>query len=169
VSVAVEPQHPPQRRTATGRVLSRLLGRPVSVSYRPDGRPEAADLSISAAHGASVLLVVAGAGRLGCDLEPVDTRGETAWRDLLGGYAGLADLVRRETGESVDEAGTRVWCAVECLQKAGEPVGAPLTLESHAGAWTILASAGLRIATCRLALHTEPRPVVAAVLVEERG
>ena len=42
------------------------------------------------------------------------------WRDLLGshGYS-LAELVASQAGEDLTRSATRVWCALECVKKAG--------------------------------------------------
>ncbi|MFC7565009.1 SDR family NAD(P)-dependent oxidoreductase [Actinomadura namibiensis] len=176
VATAVEPDTGDSpddggRRARTARAAGRALGRPAEVRYRPDGRPElAGGPTMSASHGAGVTLCVVAEGRLGCDVEPVAERPAGEWRGLLGDHAALADLIARETGEPPGTARTRVWSALECLRKAGLPADAPLTPTLPGrGAWTVLASGPLRIATFVTALRDVPDPVVFAVLVEGRS
>ena len=153
------------RRARTAQAASHVFGRPVEVRYRPDGRPEVdAEESMSAAHGAGVTLCVASDGSVGCDVEPVAPRSEEEWADLLGRHASLAELVATELDESADAAGTRVWGATECLQKAGL-IDAPLALvPGEGGPWVVFSSGELRIATLVTTLRDHTDPVVCAVL-----
>ncbi|GAA1011001.1 polyketide synthase [Acrocarpospora pleiomorpha] len=167
VAVAVEPGG--ERRAATAVAVGRASGGPVEIRYRPDGRPEIDGGTISAAHGAGLTLAVRAEGPLGCDVEPVAERSPETWAGLLGGHAPLAGLVAAETGDSADAAGTRVWSALECLQKAGLTAAAPLTL-ARAGRdpWVVFASGSLRIATLLTSVRGHHEPVVLAVLAEGR-
>jgi enediyne polyketide synthase len=177
VAVAVEPHGPddPQgvaeRRSVTAVAAGRAFGRPVEIRYRPDGRPEAdGDRAVSASHGAGVTICVAAAGTVGCDVEAVAPRSAEEWRGLLGAHAPLAELVDRETADGIDTAGTRVWAAMECLQKAGVVPVAPLTVTpAQRDAWTVFASGTLRIATLATTLRGGTGPVVFAVLTERRS
>lgn len=157
--------HTAVRRSRTALAAGRALGRPVTVRYRPDGRPQVdGPQTVSAAHGAGLTVCVAAEGTVACDVEPVAARPGTDWEGLLGQYAGLAAAIAAETGENADVAGTRVWTAVECLRKAGEPAGTPLTLARTDGAWTVLACGGLRVATLVTTLRGADAPVVFAIL-----
>ena len=67
-----------------------------------------------------------------------------------------------------DTAATRVWSAVECLQKAGIMAGAPLTvLPGRKEAWVEFAVGGIRIATFVTALRDALEPAVFAFLVHD--
>ncbi|MDG4764715.1 type I polyketide synthase [Solwaraspora sp. WMMD406] len=172
-AVVVEPgpdaDEPAVRRTRTALAAGRTIGAPVTVDHRPDGRPELADRAISAAHGAGVTLCVTGSGPLGCDVEPVAQRSAADWAGLLGGHLPLAELLATELGESLDTAATRVWTAIECLQKVGRPQPVPLThLADGPVGWTILGSGGMRIASLVTSLRDHAGPVAFAVLVEGR-
>ncbi|MFV2096441.1 SDR family NAD(P)-dependent oxidoreductase [Micromonospora sp. LOL_014] len=173
-AVVVEPALPDEdeattRRERTGRAAGRALGRPVSVTHRPDGRPELAGTAVSAAHGAGVTLCVTGTGDLGCDVEAVAARSADEWRDLLGNHLPLAQLLARELAEPLDVAATRVWSAVECLQKIGRPQPTPLSqLTGGPAGWVVLASGSQRIATVATTLRDHPGPVVVAVLAQGR-
>ncbi|WP_433328113.1 type I polyketide synthase [Spirillospora sp. CA-294931] len=174
-AVAVEPVTDPGRvsehRERTTLAAGRALGRSVTVRHRPDGRPEAVGgRTISASHGAGLTLCVAGEGTLACDVEPVADRADGDWAGLLGPHGPLAGLVAAEAGEAHGTAATRVWAAMECLQKAGLPGDAPLTLTpSRRDGWAVLASGGLRIATLVTTLRDVKEPVAFAILVEGRS
>ncbi|HEY0636181.1 MAG TPA: polyketide synthase dehydratase domain-containing protein, partial [Pseudonocardiaceae bacterium] len=177
VHVAVEPHGTEalgveERRAHTAVAAGRALGRKVTVRYRPDGRPEVdGDRAISASHAPGLTLVVAGTGTVGCDVEPVVERSAADWEGLLGGHHALAGVVAKELGEGLDAAATRVWSAIECLQKAGVvPAGAPLTLTpERRDVWTVFASGSLRIATLVTTLRDATDPVVLAVLTDGRS
>jgi enediyne polyketide synthase len=87
------------------------------------------------------------------------------WTDLLGCHGRLAELVAAELGEPLDTAGTRVWTAVECLQKAGVATDAPLALQpGERGAWAVFSCGELRVATLVTTLRDHADAVVCAVL-----
>jgi enediyne polyketide synthase len=172
-SVVVEPDPEPgvqaDRRAQTRLAASRALGREVTVRYRPDGKPEVDGAAISASHGAGVSVVVTGAGRLGCDVEPVAHRTGEDWSGLLGAdLCAVRDLVVTESGEDADTAGTRVWSALECLRKTGTTTRDLTVDRVHADGWVVLSSGDARIATWVTTLNDQPGPVVFAVLSGER-
>jgi enediyne polyketide synthase len=161
ISVSVEPGSG-DRRALTRLVLTRALYRPLQLRYRPDGRPEVdGPESVSVAHADGITLGVAGTGAIGCDVEPV---GAHDWAGLLGPHAALAGQI---SGDPPDAAGTRVWCAQECLTKAGVSAAGPLTLEPGAeDGWVVFAAGALRIATFLTRLRSGAAPTVLAVLAE---
>jgi acyl-CoA thioesterase FadM len=112
------------------RLLTALLPPGDAPRRRPDGRPEAAD-AVSAAHAGPLTLAVAGGTETGCDLEPLTERSEFFWRGVLGPERlNLAQLIARETRETLSQAATRVWTTVEALKKAGaDVVHAPIVLD----------------------------------------
>ncbi|MFD0692202.1 type I polyketide synthase [Actinomadura fibrosa] len=176
MAVAVEPDGEAgggveARRARTALAAERALGHPVRIRYRPDGRPELADgRTISAAHGAGATLCVVAGGTAACDIEAVAERSGPAWEGLLGRHAPLARLIAAENADGHDTAATRVWSAIECLRKAEVPAGAPLTLTPHSGgAWVVLASGPVRIATLATTVRGRPGRVVIAVLAEGRS
>jgi enediyne polyketide synthase len=168
IDVVVEPDLVANRRKNTALALSRARGHKVSVRYRPDGRPQVAGCTVSAAHGAGLTLAVTGPGpdAIGCDVEPVAPRTTTQWGDLLGERISLAELLNAESEDSLDLAATRVWCAIECLQKAGEPPASPLTLAGQSGdGWAVFAAGARRVATFATSIHEADELVVFAFLV----
>jgi enediyne polyketide synthase len=164
LAVSVEPGLDSDRRGHTAIAVGRALGRAIEPRYRPDGRPELPDGGqVTAAHGAGVTLAVVGRSPVGCDVEPVVPRTAEAWADLLGSHETLVALI--DNG-SWDTAATRVWCALESVQKAGEQRDAPLTVsEDTAAGWTLFRSGEVRVATFATALTGVPEQVVLAVAV----
>ncbi len=171
VSVGVE-RGGGDRHTASDRAIGRAARVRVSVRRRPDGRPEVLELpmSVSATHCGELTLGVAGLRPVGCDLERVSSRPASLWRDLLGGDGvRLAEHIAREAGEELDAAATRVWCARECLRKAGMPHDTPLVLESAAtDGWVVLVSGTISIPNGVLRLR-DVGWVGAAVLAGSRN
>jgi hypothetical protein len=119
------------------------------IEYRPDGKPESPDgQSVSAAHAGSLTLAVTGQDPVGCDLEPVQPRRVEVWRDLLGPERfQLAEVAAQAAGENLNTAATRIWCAVECVKKAGGAPDAPIILSRttqdkgvllQSGSWKIV-------------------------------
>lgn len=171
-AVVVEPDpvagEPGDRRAQTELAASRALGRPVTLRYRPDGKPEVDGATISASHGAGVTLVVTGGGRLGADVETVVHRSEDDWAGLLGReLGGVRDLVVAESGEDVDTASTRVWSALECLQKTGTTTRDLVVDRVTADGWVVLSTGDAKVATWVTTLNDVAEPVVFAVLSGE--
>ncbi len=161
------------RRAQTRLAASRVLGRAVTVHYRPDGRPEVEDaggIAISAAHGAGLTIVVAGEGRLSCDVEVVEQRGEPDWTDLLGAdQLPVRDVVVAETGEPLDVSATRVWSALECLRKIGVTTQALTFDRVDPEGWVVLSDGDARIATWVTTVNDLADQVVFAVLSGEEN
>nr|MDT0656852.1 type I polyketide synthase [Micromonospora sp. DSM 115978] len=169
IGVAVEPEQGRHRRAETEVAVGRVLGRPARLRYRPDGRPELDGTdSVSAAHGAGLTLAAVAAGSLGCDVEAVEPRPSEAWAGLLGSNMAVAELLAADDGVGLDVAATTVWSALECLQKAGRTVKAPLTaVPSDRAGWTVFASGTLRIAAFVTALRDGPGQAVFAFLTDQ--
>jgi enediyne polyketide synthase len=167
VDLLVERQPDGEPRPDSTAALRRLLGTPVPIHRRPDGKPEAANgaVAVSAAHAGALLVVAAGPGPLGLDVEPVTERPTAVWQDLLGpDGAALANLVAREAGEDEAAAATRVWAAAEGLKKAGAGVRPPLVLAtSTADGWVVLAAGAWRVATLVTAVRGAPGRLALAV------
>ena len=152
VHVVVERDVSAGRRGRSDRAIQRALGVEMQIRRRRDGKPEIPShraLDVSVAHAGNLTLAAAGPSPLGCDVEEVEARSDSTWRDLLGadGMA-LAELIAKETAESFNRAATRVWVARECLKKAGAMADVSLTLHSLAqDEWALLLAGHLVIAT----------------------
>ncbi|GAA1767285.1 type I polyketide synthase [Luedemannella helvata] len=174
IAVTVEPDAGADRRAATALAIGRALGAPTTVAYRPDGRPEVTGHQVSAAHCAGLTLAVArrGTRTVSCDLElvrgtnPAEILGAGA---LPGGAAALVEAITGATGESPSSAGTRVWCAVECLRKAGIAAGPLVLATAAADGWVLLRSGDLMVSTFVATVHDVAHPLVFAILGQEEG
>jgi enediyne polyketide synthase len=169
MDIVVERQTDGEPRPDSTAALHRLLGQPVPIHRRPDGKPEVAKggpVTVSAAHAGALLLAAAGPGALGCDMEAVTDRPTAVWQDLLGADgAALARLLTQEAGEDEAAAATRVWAARECLKKAGAGVRTPLVLAtSTVDGWVVLAAGACRVATLVTAVRGTPGRLALAVL-----
>ena len=166
VSIVLDADPAVDRRTRSDRALQQALGAPISISRRPDGKPEVASAwEISAAHAENLTLAVAGA--TGCDLEPVAVRSQQMWQDLLGkDRYQLAEMLVREVGEDLNTAATRVWTAVESLRKASAMVATPLVLtDATPDGWVLLKAGSRAIGTFVASVSELSHPLVLAVLV----
>jgi enediyne polyketide synthase len=170
VSVAVCTT-PADRRARSDAALAELVGAERRIVRRPDGRPEGvpeSPLSVSATHAGPLTLAAAASGTLACDLEPVAPRPEAEWLDLLGpDGARLAELLAGALDEPLDAAATRVWCARECLKKAGAMLDTPLLAAEPLAAGCVALTAGpLRCVTWVFPVAEVGGPLALALLTE---
>ncbi|MEU1969839.1 type I polyketide synthase [Micromonospora sediminicola] len=177
VAVNVEPAAEPvvpdvdalhHRRAQTAVAVDRTLGHHVELTYRPDGMPEInAGPRVSVSHGAGLTTVAAAEGHIGCDVEAVTHRDPQVWDDLLGAHTQLARLISAEVGEGTDLAATRVWTAMECLQKAGKQVRSPLVLlPCDRPGWTMFNAGDARVLTFATNVRGVGTQVVFSILAE---
>ncbi|MEJ2039583.1 MAG: SDR family NAD(P)-dependent oxidoreductase, partial [Desulfosarcinaceae bacterium] len=107
---------------------------PARVAWRDSGRPgvdglDRAKLDLSLSHDDRLCLAVSGPGAQGCDVAPITPRSRQAWEDLLGRpHSRLLDPLM-EDGDSLDQAGTRVWAALEAARKALETAALQLEVK----------------------------------------
>jgi enediyne polyketide synthase len=174
VSVAFERDKTPDqardqvlaRRERSTRAIERALGA-CGIIRRADGKPEACDeRDVSASHCGGLTMAVAGRSTVGCDLELVMPRLPEVWRDILGvDRFTLAEVISRETKETLDMAATCVWTSIECLKKAGAGMTAPLVFVGAAtNGWILLASGELKIASCVIKRKGEKEDLAIALL-----
>jgi enediyne polyketide synthase len=92
----------------------------------------------------------------------VRARPAATWRDLLGPER---TALRSGLDGDGDAAATRIWVAVECLQKAGVPAAAPLAVvEQTDDGWLTLACGPLSVATYVTRVRGLGRPIALGVL-----
>ncbi|MDQ1741917.1 MAG: enediyne polyketide synthase, partial [Pseudonocardiales bacterium] len=158
------------RREQTAKALGWALGRPATVRYRPDGKPEVGGgVEVSSSHAAGLTFAVAGGDRpVSCDVEVVNSRSDQDWADLLGPEPfALAQLLAAEREEELSLAATRVWGAVECLRKVGRARIEPITVGEPAGEhWVNLRSGNAHIATFATTVRDVQDPVMFTMLAE---
>jgi enediyne polyketide synthase len=159
-----------QRRARTALAASRAVYRPLPVRYRPDGKPEAEGIAVSASHSSALTLVVAGAGALTCDIETAVERSEEDWAGLLGpDLLAVAELLAQDTGDARTVANTRVWSALECVRKTGDMTQSITVRKVDKDGWALLGNGKDRIATWSTTINDRPDPVVFAVLHREEN
>ena len=166
VSIAFERDENLARRDRSTRAIERALGG-AGIIRCANGKPEACKgRDVSASHSGDLTMAVAGPARVGCDLESVKTRPPAIWSDLLGvERISLAEIIGRETDETLDVAATRVWTAVECLKKAGTGTAAPLVfVTAAANGLVLLASGQLKIVSCVIKTEVVEEDLAIAVL-----
>jgi enediyne polyketide synthase len=172
ISVVINRQGELERRERSNGALREAIGSDVVIHRRGDGRPETnGAMNVSVAHAGDITLAVAGAGAVGCDMEPVVPRTATLWRDLLGEERfNLAGVLASETGEDHDAAATRVWAAGECLKKVGAVLNSPLVIgSSDPDGWVTLSSNSLVIGTYAGRGEEEGKDMVLAVVIGGNG
>jgi len=150
VSVALDVGPGSRRGSDREQALRAVAGESITIVRRFDGKPELTDVdgSISASHSGAVTLIAYGGPILACDIEAVVQRPVAEWGDLLGPErVALAEFIAREMGEGLDVAATRIWSAVECMNKVGLMLTAPLVFKnSTVDGWVILSSGSLGVA-----------------------
>jgi enediyne polyketide synthase len=167
VGIALVPREGPRRRIPSDTAIAAAARRPVRLERRADGRPEVADLGVSAAHVDGMTLAVAADGTVTCDVEAAVARGEAVWRDLLGAdRLALAGRIAGELHEELDTAAARVWAAAECVRKAGLSNREPLALATDSpDGWTLLRAGRSSVATYATCLDGVDPPVTFAFLI----
>jgi enediyne polyketide synthase len=129
-------------------VIGLASGSDRPVLRRADGKPEGPGY-VSASHSGPLTLAVSALRPVGCDIEAVEKRPEAVWHDLLGSERfALARLVAREGTEEFARSATRVWAAVEALEKTGAAVTqTPLVLDRVENGWTLFAAGAFAVAS----------------------
>ncbi|HEX4703817.1 MAG TPA: type I polyketide synthase [Pseudonocardiaceae bacterium] len=159
-----------ERRIQTELAASRAIGGPAGLRYRPDGKPLADGVEVSASHSADLTLAVVGSGQLTCDVEIAIERTAEDWAGLLGSeLLALSELLAAETGEPATVSSTRVWCALECVRKTGAMTQALAVHRVHPDGWALLSTGEARIATWATTVNGQSDPVVFAVLAGEEN
>lgn len=147
-------------------VMAERLG---VLERRPDGRPEIAGAGgtrVSIAHDDRLVLAVTAADdAVGCDLQSCESRPADEWARLLGREGmQLAEFLSGDT-EPFDIAATRVWCARECLTKAGLSRDTRVAHARTVDGWSMLTADGAHVLTRAFILLPDRRPVMVAVLL----
>lgn len=126
------------RALAAAARLYSLSDSPLALRWQESGKPAVAHvdpsvLDLSLTHEDRMCLCVCGPGPAGCDLAVITPRSREGWNGLLGdGRRQLLDTLL-DQGETLDNAGTRIWAAAETLAKAGGTSGATLTVVKKKG------------------------------------
>lgn len=136
--------------------------------YRPDGKP---DGKVSASWSGLHRLSLAAESACGCDAESVLPRSQGDWLSLLGVHRyQLAAEVALHAGETTDVAATRIWCALECLKKAGLPYDAPLSLRMTRPQGSVeLVSGQMTILSVATGIRDVPDPVMFSFAIHPKA
>jgi len=97
-------------------------GENVRISWLDSGKPSVEgvkklEIDVSLSHDGDTVLCVAGQAPQGCDIEAIQERTEDTWSALFKKDEELMLRKLLESGDSVDEAGTRIWAAREVVFK----------------------------------------------------
>ncbi|UXI69474.1 SDR family NAD(P)-dependent oxidoreductase [Tahibacter amnicola] len=148
----------------------------LEIQWSASGKPSvvgfpADDLNVSLSHDLSHCLSVCGFGAQGCDIESVDQRSAEQWRALLGDKREGILAALNHRGDTLDDAGTRIWCAVESAQKALGKAAVDLEILRSAGdaiLWRASAAGeaeGVEVLTFPVVL-TRPRRKMVGIVVK---
>ncbi|WP_410658267.1 type I polyketide synthase [Amycolatopsis sp. lyj-112] len=159
-----------ERRAQTALAAGRAVDAPLEIRYRPDGKPEADGVEVSASHSAKLTLAIAGTGRLACDVETAIERTPEDWAGLLGeDLLAVGELLAADAREPLSVAHTRVWSALECVRKTGDMTQALTVHRVDPDGWAVLSHGSARIATWATTVNDRTDPVVFAVLQGEEN
>ncbi|UVA78729.1 type I polyketide synthase [Pandoraea commovens] len=146
-----------------------------TVSWDDNGRPYLTGaigerFGVSLAHDTSHCLCVCGAWIQGCDVEEITCRDESMWRRILGDVSfGLMPGLLRD-GDTLDEAGTRLWCAMEAAVKSLGKTDIQLALTQRSGDAVMLrgegagGARGVNVLTLPCELTRHPKKMFAFVV-----
>ncbi|MFD5245135.1 SDR family NAD(P)-dependent oxidoreductase [Amycolatopsis sp. NPDC058340] len=168
--VGVSVESTPERRAQTALAAGRAVDAPLEIRYRPDGKPEADGVEVSASHSAELTLAIAGSGRIACDVETAIERTPEDWAGLLGeDLLAVGELLAADAREPLSVAHTRVWSALECVRKTGDMSQALTVHRVDPDGWAVLSHGAARIATWVTTVNDRTDPVVFAVLQGEES
>ncbi len=166
--VGVSVETTPERRAQTALAAGRAVDAPLEIRYRPDGKPEADGVEVSASHSADLTLAIAGSGQVACDVETAIERTPEDWAGLLGeDLLAVGELLAADAREPLSVAHTRVWSALECVRKTGDMTQALTVHRVDPDGWAVLSHGSARIATWVTTVNDRTDPVVFAVLQGE--
>jgi len=99
--------------------------RNLAVQILPTGKPCFSDaghdsLDLSITHDDEFCICVVGRYPQGCDWEPVTARTGPEWIALLGEHRRELLGTLEAHGDSLNRAGTRIWCSIESVRKASQ-------------------------------------------------
>lgn len=170
-----------QEQAIVARALTTQLGFREEVDFQiqslASGKPqfkgtETAALDLSLSHCARYCLSSVGENPQGCDIEAITYRSPEDWLALLGLKHGavLEQLVQQ--GDSYEQAGTRIWSAIEAVRKAFNSCQPAFSIAKRSGRAVLLQTsteAGEYWAvTLAIELTRPPERMVAIVLPADK-
>jgi len=141
-----------------------------TIGWDLSGKPSADELYLSLSHNQAHILCTAGDEAQGCDIETVEDRSESLWGALLGEQKRLLSLLVEE-GDTMSQAGTRLWTLLESCLKAYGVKPESITIEGrHDNGVLFTADAGkeqIAILTFPLVLTRNREKMVALSVVKD--
>lgn len=134
---------------------------------RTDGKPLAVNGYVSRSNSNGNTMLAEADEEITCDMEAVEDKPDGSWQLLFSNDREmLAGRIRSETREDFCSSATRVWCAMECMRKAGIAVSSPLLYEKTDADGTVwLETGSYKILTWKRTIR-EQGPSVFAVLMK---
>jgi enediyne polyketide synthase len=169
IAVAQSPRSAPEEQPL--RALTRMLATSSDRQHRTDGKPlVAGGLEVSASYSGGLAVSMTARQPVGCDAEQVVPRSQLVWRDLLGAERfEVAECLMRELGDDLDRAATRIWAAVESLEKAGVAETGPLVYsERGPDGWAQLRCGDFSVTTGPARIRGEEGETVFAFALPSR-
>jgi len=100
------------------------------LNWEVSGKPLLDKKCISISHSQAHILFCVGDTVQGCDIEAVKARSKDEWARLLGTYDDLIDQLL-QSGDSLDQAGTRIWSVKEAYLKQFGELVEKITISSN--------------------------------------
>ncbi|RJX28815.1 MAG: SDR family NAD(P)-dependent oxidoreductase [Desulfurivibrio sp.] len=148
----------------------------VSISWHESGKPCITEASgenhISLSHDQGTVLCVAGENPQGCDLQSIPVHTEEEWLALLGKRRKpLLDALTAE-GDSINQAGTRIWAACEAVFKQSGQKNQDIMIRSRIGDSVVFQTEGAdakhTVLTIPLSLSRKPERMLAVSALAEK-
>ena len=141
------------------------------IDWLASGKPVVANDSqchISLSHDEDYCLCIAASQSIGCDLAPITERTREQWAALIGMHNEPVLDQLMAAGDCLNKAGTRIWAAVEAVQKTiDEATPVRLRIEKAEGGAIALATDELSesalVLTMPVSLHRKPERMLAVV------
>ncbi|MEA1901099.1 MAG: hypothetical protein U9N47_10140, partial [Thermodesulfobacteriota bacterium] len=143
-------------------------GVPVIVGLKED------ETKVSLSHDERICLCIAGHGAQGCNIASITHRSRQEWQEILGG-GHRDDLMDRliNDHDTLDLAGTRIWAAMEVLQKVTGKNNTPLEIvyrDADAVLFKgVVTDGSLLILTFHVDLTRGPERIIAIVAKEAKS
>jgi NAD(P)-dependent dehydrogenase (short-subunit alcohol dehydrogenase family)/acyl-CoA thioesterase FadM/phosphopantetheinyl transferase len=122
------------------------------------------NIDISASDDGQSLLCVAGVGKQGCDLQTIEQKTREDWIIMLTAdhQQSLDELIRN--GDSLDQAGTRIWAAKETAFKALGTFDFNISIETKQNSYTTFKCGDLSVLTFKIKLARKAERIAAIVV-----
>ena len=114
------------------------------------------DIGVSISHDGAFLMVVAGYGQQGCDVETIQERNKNEWMALLGKEKFILFEKLAYYEKDINERATTIWCVSEAIKKLAGKYTANIRLENFSQEVTIFRSVDLENNLAILSIGLKP-------------